>query len=198
MTRPVSRWVGLDDPLLARMIAELTNDYVRWYGPGAHQEMSRHPAEVFTPPGGGVLALVQDGVAVAAGAFRPRGAPGLGERTDDTDSGSDVAEGSSDVAEGSDPGVAEIKRMWTAADHRRRGLARRVLTELEEAAVEAGYTTMYLSTGWRQTGAIALYLAAGYRPLFDLDGDPAVPSERGFTKPLINAGNSGRDTPLSG
>lgn len=174
---PVSRWVGLEDPLLAGMIADLTSDYVGWYGPGAHAEMSRHPAEVFRPPGGGVLALVEGGVAVAAGAFRPRGAGGLGEHGDEPY----VALDRAGSANGS---VAEIKRMWTAADHRRRGLARRVLSELEMAAAEAGYTTMYLSTGWRQSGAIALYLAAGYRPLFDLEGDPAVPFERGFTKEL--------------
>lgn len=196
MSGPVSRWVGLDDPLLSAMIAELTADYVAWYGPGAHHEMARHPAEVFTPPGGGVLALVQDGVAVAAGAFRPRGAPGLGE--DDGDSGRHPAEpGRDPAAPGGDPaqpgrdpadrGVAEVKRMWTASQYRRRGLARRVLRELEDAAAAAGYTTMYLSTGWRQAGAVALYLATGYRPLFDLDGDPAVPFERAFVKELVGA-----------
>jgi len=68
--------------------------------------------------------------------------------------------------------------------HRRRGLARRVLAELEDAARVAGYTAVYVSTGWRQTEAVALYLRAGYRPLFDPDGDPAVPFERGFLRDL--------------
>jgi GNAT superfamily N-acetyltransferase len=180
---PVSRWVDLGDPLLGPMLDELTAEYLALYGPGAHEEMARHPAEVFTPPGGGVLALVADGVAVAAGAFRPRGAPALGRRdpqtdpptTDDDDTGPAAAHGGE---------VAEIKRMWTSAAHRRRGLARRVLAELEDAAAHAGYSSMYLSTGWRQGGAVRLYLAAGYHPLFDVDGDPAVPFERGFSKPL--------------
>jgi predicted GNAT superfamily acetyltransferase len=61
--------------------------------------------------------------------------------------------------------------MWTAAAHRRRGLARRVLAELEDRAAARGYTRMYLTTGPRQPEAKALYLAAGWTPLFD----PAVP-----------------------
>ncbi|MGY1643959.1 GNAT family N-acetyltransferase [Geodermatophilus sp. SYSU D00703] len=61
--------------------------------------------------------------------------------------------------------------MWTAAAHRRRGLARRVLAELETRAAARGYTRVYLTTGLRQPEAEALYLAAGWTPLFD----PAVP-----------------------
>jgi hypothetical protein len=70
-----------------------------------------------------------------------------------------------------DPGTAEVKRMWTAASHRRQGLARRVLAELEAHAAARGYSRMYLTTGARQPEAKALYLAAGWTPLFD----PAVP-----------------------
>ena len=58
-----------------------------------------------------------------------------------------------------------------SAAHRRRGLARRVLTELEQRAGARGYTRMYLTTGPRQPEAKALYLTAGWTPLFD----PAVP-----------------------
>jgi GNAT superfamily N-acetyltransferase len=35
--------------------------------------------------------------------------------------------------------TAELKRIWTHADHRRRGLARRVLAELEATARSRGY-----------------------------------------------------------
>lgn len=173
---PVSRWVELDDPLMVPVLADLTDEYVALYGPGGREEMAKHPAESFTPPGGGVLVLVAAGRAVAAGAFHARG-PGLGE---------DTATASADVPSIAEtPTTAEIKRMWTAADHRRQGLARRVLRELEAAAREAGYRSVYVSTGWRQLGAVALYLRAGYRPLFDVDGDPAVPFERGFTTDLV-------------
>jgi len=187
--RPSSRWVGMADPLMAPVLAELTDTYLSLYGPGARLEMTRHPAEAFSPPGGGVLVLVEDGVAVAAGALRARGpalrgepgpgtGPGAGAGTAD---GGGTAGGAGTAA--SDP-VAEVKRMWTAPAHRRRGLARRVLAELEDAARAAGYTAVYVSTGWRQTEAVALYLRAGYRPLFDPDGDPAVPFERGFLRDL--------------
>jgi hypothetical protein len=46
-----------------------------------------------------------------------------------------------------------------------------VLAELEAHAAARGYSRMYLTTGARQPEAKALYLAAGWTPLFD----PAVP-----------------------
>jgi GNAT superfamily N-acetyltransferase len=87
-----------------------------------------------------------------------------------------LTEGGAAVAGGGfmrhrDPGTAEVKRMWTAAAHRRRGLARRVLTELELRAAARGYRRLVLTTGPRQPEARDLYLAAGWTPLFD----PAVP-----------------------
>lgn len=134
------------DPLAAPLFAELAVEYDGRYGDlfgGASEELTRYPAEVFLPPVGVFLLLLDDGVAVAGGAFMPH----------------------------HDPGTAEVKRMWTAASHRRRGLARRVLALLEERAAEQGYTRMYLTTGPRQPEARDLYLAAGWTPLFD----PAVP-----------------------
>lgn len=178
---PVSRWVALDDPLMVPVLADLTDEYVALYGPGGREEMAKHPAESFMPPGGGVLVLVAEGRAVAAGAFHARG-PGLGE---DGAAAADVPSTANVLSSAEPPSTAEVKRMWTAADHRRQGLARRVLRELESAARAAGYRSVYVSTGWRQSGAVALYLSAGYRPLFDLDGDPAVPFERGFTADLV-------------
>jgi hypothetical protein len=46
-----------------------------------------------------------------------------------------------------------------------------VLAELERRAAGSGYTRMSLTTGPLQPEARALYLAAGWTPLFD----PAVP-----------------------
>ena len=134
------------DALAARLFAELQVEYDTRYGDvfgGAAEELARYPAEDFLPPGGELVLLVEDGSPVAGGAFRRH----------------------------ADPGTAEVKRMWTSAAHRRRGLARRVLTELEQRAAGRGYTRMYLTTGPRQPEAKALYLAAGWTPLFD----PAVP-----------------------
>lgn len=56
--------------------------------------------------------------------------------------------------------------MWTRSDLRRRGLARRVLSELESAAHASGYRRIRLSTGSSQQDAAALYVAAGYTPGF--------------------------------
>lgn len=135
-----------DDPRAAPLFAELAVEYDTRYGDlfgGAAEELTRYPAAEFLPPDGALVLVLQDGAAVAGGAFRRH----------------------------PDPGTAEVKRMWTAAAHRRRGLARLVLAALERRAAEAGYTRMYLTTGPRQPEARDLYLAAGWTPLFD----PAVP-----------------------
>ncbi|GAA4319558.1 GNAT family N-acetyltransferase [Flaviaesturariibacter amylovorans] len=60
------------------------------------------------------------------------------------------------------PGVAEIKRMFTHPDGRRRGLAAAVLAELETWCCELGYTACVLETGVRHEEAIALYQKTGY------------------------------------
>jgi GNAT superfamily N-acetyltransferase len=88
----------------------------------------------FEPPAGMFVAIVDDGAVVAGGGFRRLA-----------------------------PGVCEVKRMWTQADHRRRGLASAVLTELEDRARSAGYHTVRLETGPRQPAAVALYTSRGYR-----------------------------------
>jgi GNAT superfamily N-acetyltransferase len=131
-----------DDPLAAPLFAELAVEYDTRYGDlfgGASEELTRYPVEEFLPPSGDFVLVLEDCAAVAGGAFRRH----------------------------ADPGTAEVKRMWTAASHRRRGLARRVLAELERRAADQGYRRMYLTTGPRQPEARDLYLAAGWTPLFD-------------------------------
>ncbi|MGW7525681.1 GNAT family N-acetyltransferase [Streptomyces sp. NPDC054783] len=66
--------------------------------------------------------------------------------------------------EGNEDGDAELKRMFVIAEMRGRGLARRILTALEEDARAAGRIRMVLETGTRQPEAIALYTAGGYEP----------------------------------
>jgi GNAT superfamily N-acetyltransferase len=63
-----------------------------------------------------------------------------------------------------DDGVAEIKRMYVLAGARRRGLARRILAELEASALAAGAYRVVLNTGRQQPEAIALYESSGYLP----------------------------------
>lgn len=61
-----------------------------------------------------------------------------------------------------DPGLAEIKRMYTAPDFQRRGVARAVLTALEDSARAAGRRRIVLETGLAQPEAMALYESCGY------------------------------------
>jgi GNAT superfamily N-acetyltransferase len=85
--------------------------------------------------------------------------------------------------------TAELKRIWTHSAHRRRGLARLVLAELEALAGRRGYTRLYLTTGPRQPEAKHLYLTTGYEPQFDLAADPETIGPLAFTKELPAAQN---------
>jgi GNAT superfamily N-acetyltransferase len=64
-----------------------------------------------------------------------------------------------------DPTVAEIKRMYTAPEHRGRGVASAVLRALEATARDVGRTRLVLETGNRQPEAIALYRKLGYEQI---------------------------------
>ena len=64
-------------------------------------------------------------------------------------------------------GVGEIKRMYVSPSDRSRGLARALLTALEDAARSLGYESVRLDTGPKQVHALALYRSAGY-----VDVDP--------------------------
>ena len=61
--------------------------------------------------------------------------------------------------------AAEVKRMYVAPSARGNGVAKALLTELEDAARGRGWTTLRLETGPRQPEAIGLYSGAGYRPI---------------------------------
>jgi GNAT superfamily N-acetyltransferase len=63
---------------------------------------------------------------------------------------------------GDDGETAELKRMYTAPAARGRGVARTVLTAVEESAREQGRKRIILECGDRQPEAIAMYIAAGY------------------------------------
>ncbi|WP_327680631.1 GNAT family N-acetyltransferase [Kitasatospora sp. NBC_00458] len=149
------RRVTVDDPLVEPLLRELTEEYVNRYGPSAHSEMTRFPPDSWTEPHGVLLLLLENGEPVAGGAYKR-----YDERT------------------------AEVKRMWTHSAHRRRGLARRVLTELEQAAAAVGYRRIYLTTGPLQPEAKGLYLATGYTPLFDVTADPLTIGPLPFEKHL--------------
>jgi GNAT superfamily N-acetyltransferase len=89
--------------------------------------------EVFNGPGAAWLVIYDDGRAVACGGLRPLA-----------------------------PGTGEIKRMFVTAKARRRGLARRLLSELEGIARDAGQTRIRLLTTELLPEALELYRKAGY------------------------------------
>ena len=155
--------VPVSDPRVAPLLRELGEEYSSRYGKDAHAELARYPDEEFTEPYGGVLLLLlEHGEPVAGGAFR---------RYDGT--------------------TAELKRIWTHSGHRRRGFARRVVTELEREARARGYGRVYLTTGPRQPEARGLYLAAGYTPLFDTGADPETIGHLPFEKHLALEARTG-------
>ncbi|AJP05171.1 acetyltransferase [Streptomyces cyaneogriseus subsp. noncyanogenus] len=158
--------VPVSDPRVQPLLRELGDEYTARYGRDAHGELARYPDEEFTAPYGGVLLLLlEDGAPVAGGAFR---------RYDAT--------------------TAELKRIWTHSAHRRRGLARRIVAELEREAGARGYRRIRLTTGPRQPEARALYLATGYTPLFDTRADPEtigpLPFEKHLSAPAARTGKA--------
>src|SRR4051812_15729891 len=117
------RHVHQSDPLVLPLLEDLEQEYTDRYG-NLFEDLRGYPAERFAPPDGAFLLLLEEGEPVAGGAFQKSAR---------------------------DP--AELKRIWTHRDHRRRGLAARVVAELEKEAAGRGYTRIVLTTGPRQPEA---------------------------------------------
>ena len=169
---------GVSDPLVRPMLRELRDEYSSRYGKDAHSELARYPAEEFDPPHGALLLLLEHGEPVAGGAFRRFDPP---DHTDHTDT---HAAHTTHATDGIHRTTAELKRIWTHSAHRRRGLARLVVAELERVAAARGYRRIYLTTGPRQPEARGLYLTTGYTPLFDTSADPETIGPLPFEKHL--------------
>ncbi|WP_328392446.1 GNAT family N-acetyltransferase [Nocardia sp. NBC_00416] len=128
--------VQQDHPLAIALLAELAIDYSTRYGDTAgaiHHRLRDCPAADFADPLGDLVVLVEHGEPVAGGGFRRR-----------------------------DPTTAELERVWTAREQRRRGLATRVLAELEAGMIRLGYRQACAAIGDRQPEARRLYTTAGY------------------------------------
>jgi putative acetyltransferase len=61
------------------------------------------------------------------------------------------------------PTITEVKRMYTLPENRGKGIATKVLIELEKWATELSYQKCILETGWRQPDAVRLYEKNGYK-----------------------------------
>jgi uncharacterized protein (DUF952 family)/GNAT superfamily N-acetyltransferase len=70
------------------------------------------------------------------------------------------------------PGLGEVKRMYVAPEVRGRGIARRLLDALEEAARRLGHDRVRLDTGPLQPHAKALYETAGYVEIANYNRNP--------------------------
>jgi GNAT superfamily N-acetyltransferase len=79
-------------------------------------------------------------------------------------------------------GIAEVKRVFVAPHARSRGVARRIVSELERLAAERGYRAIRLDTGAAQPHALALYRSSGYREVADYNANPFA--TYWFEKPL--------------
>jgi GNAT superfamily N-acetyltransferase len=129
----------LDDPLARPLLDELAVDYAERYGGPSERYMTwmrSGPADEFVPPAGGMLIGLLDGRPVTGGAFCRF-----------------------------DADTAELKRIWTHREHRRRGYAMALLAELEAEVAARGYRKVYLVTGDRQPEAEELYRSGGYTRL---------------------------------
>ncbi len=143
---------ALDDSLAQPLLSELAVEYAQRYGgtpPRYLAWLIDSPDGEFAPPDGGMLIGVLDGRPVTGGAFCRF-----------------------------DADTAELKRVWTHREHRRRGYARALLAELEAEIAARGYRKVYLITGDRQPEAEELYRTGGYTRL------PGPLSPRGPVLPI--------------
>jgi GNAT superfamily N-acetyltransferase len=160
----VSGWrverLAITHPDAARLVEEVQGEYVARYG--GRDETPIDPS-YFEAPRGAFFVGYLDDVPVATGAWRRR----------------------SDVEVDGTRQTAEIKRMYVVPGARRLGLARAMLTHLEDTAREAGAEVMVLETGIRQPEAIQLYESMGYRPVPGFGFYRDSPINRCYARPLV-------------
>ncbi|MDJ0340879.1 GNAT family N-acetyltransferase [Streptomyces sp. H10-C2] len=134
------RTMRYDHPDAVKLNDRVQLEYVERYGDG---DLTPMDATQFDPPRGLYLVGYVDERPVASGGWRAQ----------------------DESPEGYADGDAELKRMYVVDEARGRGLARRILAELEASAAAAGRSRMVLETGAKQPEAIALYESCGYTPV---------------------------------
>lgn len=155
------RCVPFDHPDAVKLNDEVQTEYHLRYGDGG--DATSLDAPDFEPPNGVYLiAYDEDDRPVATGGWRSQDANG----------------------EGNEDGDAELKRMFVIEAMRGRGLARRMLTALEDDARAAGRVRMVLETGTKQPEAIALYTSSGYEPCVKFGYYREYEDSRCYAKPL--------------
>jgi putative acetyltransferase len=89
-----------------------------------------------------------------------------------------------------DPYVMEIKRMYTVPEGRGKGVATRILNELEKWASELNYQKCILETGIRQPEAIALYRKRGFQVIANYGKYKNIENSVCFEKQIQSAKKS--------
>lgn len=145
------RDVSPDAPELQPILDGLFGEYAARYGDYFSRSAEVELTAWYLAPQGLFIVLEREGEIIATGAYKPF-----------------------------DAHTAEIKRIWTKHALRKQGLAARIVQELERRAVLAGYSHIYLTTGFRQPEAVRLYLSQGYQPQFDIHRDPEEYSQPPF------------------
>jgi putative acetyltransferase len=120
------------EPEAAALIHAMTAEVRATYDHKIDGAGNFKPEDVLVPGSGFYVGRVES-QAVACGAYRPL-----------------------------EPGIAEIKRMFVAPEHRGRGYSKAMLSTLERMASESGYEAVRLETRHLQAAAIALYEGMGY------------------------------------
>jgi GNAT superfamily N-acetyltransferase len=139
-----ARRIPADHPDALVLVDAMVRDVASAYDGGDRLPGPSATPRDFSPPGGAFVALYDDDVRAVAG--------GGVKRLDDA--------------------TGEIKRMYVVPDSRGRGLARRLLGALEDAARDLGYVRVRLDTGDFQPQALALYRSAGYADIPDYNANP--------------------------
>jgi putative acetyltransferase len=83
----------------------------------------------------------------------------------------------------------EVKRMYVRPEQRRKGIAAKILAELEKWAAELSCTGCILETGKKQPEAIELYKKNGYIPIPNYGQYAGVENSICFEKKLNNKNN---------
>ena len=84
-----------------------------------------------------------------------------------------------------DTNTMEVKRMYTSPDSRKKGIATKILTELEKWVFELSYGRCILETGKRQPEAIGLYKKSGYTQIPNYGQYSGVENSVCFEKEII-------------
>ena len=80
----------------------------------------------------------------------------------------------------------EVKRMYTPPELRGKGIAAKVLAELEKWTAELGFKRCVLETGKMQPEAIALYTKCGYKTIPNYGQYVGIENSVCFEKLLVN------------